>query len=83
MMEKILYTSPVFKNIDGTARQFMIPEQALKTYVKRDNALLAMIAMGGINAKPTVQFMAHRKVMLSAKRKIERQGWGWGCQVFN
>jgi hypothetical protein len=76
---KVLYTSPVFKNVDGTSRQFMIPQQALKTYIKRDNALLAMIDMGGIHAEPTVEFMAQRKMMLSAKRKIEREGWA--CEV--
>lgn len=72
---KVLYTSPVFKNADGTGRQFMIPMSAIKTYAKRDAALLAMTALGGIHAKITPEFMAHRKAMLSAKRKIEREGW--------
>ena len=72
---KVLYTSPVFKNSDKSGRQFMIPVDAVKTYAKRDTALLAMIALGGIHATPTPEFMAHRKAMLSAKRKIERQGW--------
>ena len=72
---KVLYTSPVFKNQDGTARQFMIPVTAIKTYAKRDSSLLAMLALGGINATPTPEFMAHRKSMMSAKRKIEREGW--------
>jgi hypothetical protein len=72
---KVLYTSPVFKNADTSGRQFMIPVDAVKTYAKRDTALLAMIAMGGIHATPTPEFMAHRKAMLSAKRKIEREGW--------
>jgi hypothetical protein len=72
---KVLYTSPVFNNADGTGRQFMIPVKALQTYAKRDAALLQMIEMGGIHATPTKEFMAHRKVMLSAKRKIERESW--------
>ena len=45
---KVLYTSPVFKNSDGSGRQFMIPLTAIKTYIKRDSALLAMIELGGI-----------------------------------
>jgi hypothetical protein len=72
---KVLYTSPVFKNADGSGRQFIIPLNAVKTYAKRDAALLAMTALGGIHAKLTPEFMAHRKSMLSAKRKIEREGW--------
>jgi len=72
---KVLYTRPVFKNADGSGRQFMIPANAVKTYAKRDAALLAMTALGGIHAKLTPEFMAHRKSMMSAKRKIEREGW--------
>ncbi len=72
---KVLYTSPVFKNADGSGRQFMIPLVAVKTYAKRDAALLAMTALGGIHAKLTPEFLAHRKSMMSAKRKIEREGW--------
>jgi hypothetical protein len=72
---KVLYTSPVFKNVDGTARQSMIPMNAINTYAKRDASLLAMIALGGINTTSTPEFMAHRKAMMSAKRKIEREGW--------
>jgi hypothetical protein len=72
---KVLYTSPVFKNSDGSGRQFKIPLVAIKTYAKRDAALLAMTAMGGIYAKLTPEFLAHRKAMMSAKRKIEREGW--------
>jgi hypothetical protein len=75
MKFKILYTSPVFKNADGSGRQFMIPLNAIKTYAKRDAALLVMMEMGGIHAKLTPEFIAHRKTMMSAKRKIEREGW--------
>lgn len=72
---KVLYTSPVFKNADGSGRQFMIPLAAIKTYAKRDTALLAMTALGGIHAELTPEFLAHRKAMMAAKRKIEREGW--------
>jgi hypothetical protein len=72
MKFKILYTSPAFKNADGSGRQFMIPLNAIKTYAKRD---AAMMEMGGIHATPTPEFMAHRRTMMSAKRKIEREGW--------
>lgn len=76
---KVLYTSPVFKDVNGAVRQYMVPVKALATYAKRDAALLQMIALGGIDAKPTPEFMAYRKTMMSAKRKIEREGWF--CQV--
>jgi hypothetical protein len=72
---KVLYTSPVFKDANGSARQVLIPLHAVETYAKRDSALLAMMALGGINADPTPEFMAFRKTMMSAKRKIERNGW--------
>lgn len=72
---KVLYTSPVFKDVDGKSRQYMIPVKALATYAKRDAALLQMSQLGGIHAQPTKEFMALRKVMLSAKRKIERESW--------
>jgi len=72
---KVKYASPVFKDADGSAREVLIPLAALETYAKRDAALLAMIELGGIYAKPTPEFMALRKKMMSAKRKIERNGW--------
>lgn len=72
---KVLYTSPVFKNANGTGRQFMISANAVQTYAKRDAALLVMMEMGGIHAQLTPQFIAHRKTMMSAKRKIQREGW--------
>lgn len=72
---KVLYTSPVFKNVGSSSREVMIPVAALETYAKRDAALLAMMALGGIHAKPTPEFMALRKKMMSAKRKIEKNGW--------
>ena len=72
---QVIYTSPVFKDVIGTARRFRIPLAALATYTKRDQALLACLALGGIHAKPTAEFLAHRRAMLSAKRKIQREGW--------
>ena len=72
---KVTYTSPAFRNADGSGRQFLIPVAAIKTYAKRDAALLAMLALGGIHATLTAEFLAHRKSMMSAKRKIEREGW--------
>lgn len=72
---KVMYTSPVFKNADGTLRQFMVPAEGVKTHAKRDSALLAMMALGGIHAQPTAEFMSLRRTMMSAKRKIEREGW--------
>ena len=72
---KVKYTSPVFKNSDSSAREVLIPLHAVETYAKRDAALLAMMALGGIKADPTPEFMAFRKTMMSAKRKIERNGW--------
>lgn len=72
---KVVYTSPVFQDAQGSARKFLIPLLALETYAKRDSALLAMMALGGIDAEPTPEFMALRKTMMSAKRKIERNGW--------
>ena len=72
---KVVYTSPVFTDLNGTARKFSIPVDAVTTYAKRDAALLKLIALGGINAEATPEVLAIRKTMLSAKRKIERQGW--------
>jgi hypothetical protein len=76
---KVLYTSPVFKDVNGNYRQYMVPVKALETYAKRDAALIQMSALGGINAQPTKEFMAYRKVMMTAKRKIERESWF--CEV--
>ena len=72
---KVLYTSPVFKNVDGSGRQFKIPLAALSTYQKRDAALRSLIDLGGITAVMTAEVVGLRKKMLSAKRKIEREGW--------
>ena len=72
---KVIYTSPVFKDGFGAGRQFLIPLHAVETYAKRDAALLGMMALGGLNARPSPEFMEFRKTMMAAKRKIERNGW--------
>lgn len=74
-MSKVIYTSPVFRNEDGSGRQFIIPAAGVSTYATRDAMLLEMTALGGIYAKPTAEFMAYRKKMMAAKRKIEKNGW--------
>lgn len=71
----VVYTSPIFRNADGSARQSLIPSAAVETYAKRDAALLAMKALGGIHADPTPEFLALHKKMMSAKRKIEKNSW--------
>lgn len=72
---KVLYTSPIFTHRDGTPRQFLVPVEGLSTHCKRDEMLMKMMALGGIHAKPTEEFMSYRKKMLAAKRKIEKNGW--------
>ena len=74
-MSKVVYTSPVFSHADGSSRKFLISVNALSTYAKRDECLLKMHELGGIYAKPTPEFLKLRSKMLSAKRKIEREGW--------
>jgi hypothetical protein len=69
MMEKVLYTSPMFN------RNFLVPIDAVPTYKKRDAALLALKDLGGINAPHTKEVTKLRQTMLNAKRKIEREGW--------
>lgn len=72
---KVVYTSPLFSNTNGKARQFLIEEKGVKYHAKRDAAVLAIQALGGINAPATPEVMAHRKAILSAKRAIERNGF--------
>lgn len=72
---KAIYNSPVFKDVNGNARKFLIPLQGLSTHVLRDSMLLKMIELGGIGAKLTPEFMAYRKKMMAAKKKIEKNGW--------
>lgn len=72
---KVIYTSPVFRNEDGSARKFLVPMAGLSTHAKRDEMLVKMIALGGIHAEPTEEFLSLRKKMMAAKRKIEKNGW--------
>jgi hypothetical protein len=73
MMKKVLYSSPFMTNV-------LIPEAALSTYKRRDQALLALKELGGIQAPLTKEVNKLRKIMLNARRKIEREGWGWISQ---
>ena len=69
-MENIVYVSPFFNTSS------VIPAVALKTYQKRDAALIKMRALGGISASyKDPQVIKLRARMLAAKRKIEREGW--------
>ena len=72
---KVPYTSPVFRNAEGAPQTFMIPADALTVYAKRDAALLKLMELGGIHAKPTPEVIKTRSTMMSAKRKIQRMGW--------
>jgi len=69
-MNKVLYTSPLMSNI-------LIPQEALSTYKRRDKALLALKELGGIKAPNTEEVRKLRQTMLNARRKIEREGWGF------
>ena len=70
-MSKVIYHSPAFTS----GGPFLIPVEAISTYAKRDECLLKMHELGGIYAEPTKEFLKLRSKMLSAKRKIERNGW--------
>ena len=72
---KVIYTSPVFKNADGSPRKFMVAAEGVSTYAKRDAMLVKMIALGGIHAVLTPEFLSYRKKMMAAKKKIEKNGW--------
>ena len=69
-MEKVRYISPMFNKV------FLVPVDAVKTYKKRDAALLALKDLGGLQAPNTEQVRKLRQTMLNARRKIEREGWG-------
>lgn len=72
---KVLYTSPVFKNQNGTPRQFMVPMAGLKYHQKRDTAVLKMMELGGINAPNTLETQKLMRAIRSAKRAIEKNGY--------
>jgi len=52
-----------------------IPTEALSTYITRDAAIKAILSLGGISAPLTPEVNALRKIVLSCRRKIERNGW--------
>ncbi len=55
--------------------KFLVPEAAVKTYQRRDAALLKLKALGGIHAPNTPEVRKLRNAMLAARRKIEREQW--------
>jgi hypothetical protein len=67
---KVVYTSPALSN-----RKFLVPEIAVKTYQRRDAALLKLQQLGGLAAPFTPEVAKLRQTMLEARRKIEREGW--------
>ena len=71
---KVLYVSPLFST-NNEPRKFMIEEKGVKYHAKRDAAVLALQALGGINAPDTPEVRVHRKAILSARRAIERNGF--------
>jgi hypothetical protein len=73
-MAKVLYVSPLFST-NNESRKFMIEEKGVKYHAKRDAAVLALKALGGLDAPDTLEVRALRKAILSAKRAIERNGF--------
>jgi hypothetical protein len=71
---KVLYISPLFSDGD-VRRKFMIEEKGVKYHAKRDQAVLALMELGGINAPDTAEVRAHMKAIRSARRAIERNGY--------
>lgn len=71
---KVLYVSPLFV-VGDKRREFLIEEKGVKYHAKRDAAVLALKELGGINAPNTPQVQAYRKIIISAKRAIERNGY--------
>lgn len=72
---KALYISPLFNNVDGQPRKFMIEAEGIKTHKARDTAVLKMQALGGIHAKDTPETRKLMAAIRRAKRKIEKEGW--------
>ena len=63
-MENIVYVSPFFNTTS------VIPSVALKTYQKRDAALIKLRELGRIAAAFTPEVIKLRQTMMSARRKI-------------
>ena len=70
---RVAYQHPV------TMQLFSIPLAALATYKRRDAALQKMIdLLDGLDpraTRPSPELLRQRKIMMAAKRKIEREGW--------
>ena len=66
---RVVYTSPAVN------AKFLVPEAAVKTYQRRDAALLRLKSLGGISAANTPEVRKLRNTMLAARRKIEREQW--------
>ena len=66
---RVVYTSPAVN------AKFLVPEAAVKTYQRRDAALLKLKALGGISAANTPEVRKLRTTMLAARRKNEREQW--------
>lgn len=71
---KVLYVSPLFQS-DNEPRKFMIEEKGVKYHAKRDAAVMAMMALGGISAPDTAETRKHMSAIRSARRAIERNGY--------
>ena len=67
---RVVYVSAALSN-----RRFLVPKAAVKTYQRRDAALLRLQELGGIAAPFTAEVGELRQTMLAARRKIEREGW--------
>ena len=73
---KVLYTSPLFFNPEtGSYPTFSIDVKGLKYHQKRDNAVLKLQELGGINTPDTEETRKCIKAIRSAKRAIERNGY--------
>lgn len=72
---KALYVSPLFNNLDGAPRKFMIDIAGIKTHAARDLAVIKMQALGGIHAKDTPEVRKLMGTIRRAKAKIEKNGW--------
>ena len=73
---KVLYTSPLFFNPEtGSYRTFWIDAKGLKYHQKRDQAVLKLQKLGGIQAPDTEETRKCIKEIRSAKRAIERNGF--------
>ncbi len=71
---KVLYVSPLFYT-NNEPRKFMIEEKGVKYHAKRDAAVLALQALGGINAPDTAETRKYIQAIRSARRSIERNGY--------